>query len=102
MASILFQKVTAMIIKILQFLRMVDQANQLSITNLSVIGAIIAVIVSPTPYSIATLGATLVSYQWKRYHQGKADQLINDGDRARIEKLEADISILRSAIALKR
>ena len=91
-----------MIIKLLQFLRMLDQANQLSITNLSVISAIIAAIASPNPYSIGMVLATLVSYQWKRYHQGKADQLINDGDRARIERLEADISALRSAIALKR
>jgi len=88
--------------KILQFLRILDQTNQLSITNLSVIGALISAIAFPSTYSIATFLATLASYQWKRYLESKAVKELCAGDKGRIDKLESDIANLRSALALKR
>lgn len=88
--------------KILQFLRILDQTNHLSITNISVIAAIIAAIATPTPYTISIALATLASYQWKRYHESKAAKELDDGDKGRLDKLENDLANLRSALALKR
>lgn len=88
--------------RILQFLRILDSANQLSITNTSVIIALISTIAAPTPYSIGLFLASLASYQWKRYHQSKAAKDLNDADRDRIVRLENDLANLRSALALKR
>ena len=85
--------------KILQFLRILDQTNQVSITNLSVMSALVAAISAPNPYTIAVFIATIASYQWKRYHESRG---ITDSDKDRIAKLENEISNIRAAMALKR
>ena len=90
------------ILPLLQFLRILDQANQLSITNMSVMGALIAAIVTPNPLTVSTFAAALVSYQWKRYHDGRATEKLGQDDKARLDKLEAELSGLKSALALKR
>ena len=88
-------------IKTLQILRILDEKGVLSLTNLSLITAIIKALLAPqlSAYDIALAVIALISYQYKRYAESKVTN--TQAYEARVNAMESNLNLLKTAMALK-
>ena len=81
--------------KFLQFLRIVDEQGQLSITNLAVLAAILnlALRQDVTPEAVGIFITTIAGYQVKRFTKSKAPQ-----DEDEVAALKESLAKLESTV----
>ncbi len=88
------------ILRALQFLRVVDESNNLSLTNIALVSTLVVVLQRPELAigDIATFIATVAGYQVKRFLTGgTAPVAETDELKAAIESLQTKISGIQMA-----
>ncbi len=87
-------------LRVLRFLRLVDETDNLSLTNIALIGTLVVVLQRPELQvgDIATFIATVAGYQVKRFLTGGATPNTEADDlKAAVESLQTKISALQLA-----
>ena len=88
--------------KALSFLRLIDSAGVLSLTNIALILGIIKFGLNPaTIDNWLIILTTLGSYQAKRWYNGKKDEKADIND-ARFKAIEDSLANLKSIITLRK
>lgn len=94
------------LLRALQFLRLVDENNNLSITNIAVIGTTLTPFFMDElePYMLLVLTAALVGYNFKKVvvakknpDKEKLDELI-----AAVDKLKSDVTAAQISKSIRR
>jgi hypothetical protein len=86
--------------RVLQFLRVVDETNNLSLTNIALVATLVTVLQRPELQigDIATFIATVASYQVKRFLTGGAQPSTEAADlKAAVESLQTKITAIQLA-----
>lgn len=82
---------------VLQFFRLLDESNRLSLTNLAVAGSFIAMLLRPEVAltDVATFAASLIGYGAKRFATGGTAAQDNAALQEAVAKLETKVTGLQ-------